>query len=118
MPVEVGSDYRRDDWTQQLMDWEDFLLALQSNGNEKDEADKGRRSLYLAQHSLFNQFPRLRADFELPPYVYAAPPAPPDYEGYEPPGNDEQLVANAWIGPRGTISPAHTVRACQEPSPD
>ncbi|KAG8874728.1 hypothetical protein FRB97_005686 [Tulasnella sp. 331] len=108
VPIEVGADYRRDDWTQRLMDWETFLQALDGREDETDEPGSGPSSLYLAQHSLFNQFPAMRADIEVPPYVYAVPPAPSDYPDYEPPGNDEQLVMNAWIGPRGTISPAHT----------
>lgn len=101
VPVEVGKDYRTDDWTSTLMPWDEFLSSLDS-GTEKP--------LYLAQHSLFMQFPSLRADIEVPDYVYTCPSPPPDYPEYEPPGNEEQLVLNAWLGPKGTVSPAHTVR--------
>lgn len=99
VPVEVGRDYRTDDWSQKLVAWDEFLSSLDSD----DDAD----TLYLAQHSLLMQFPALRADIEVPDYVYSALPRPP---GCEPPANDEQLVINAWLGPKGTISPAHTVR--------
>lgn len=74
------------------------------------ESGKGDASvLYLAQHNLLSQFPSLRDDIVVPDYVYSCPPAPPDYPDYRPPGNDDQLVVNAWLGPKGTISPAHTV---------
>lgn len=103
VPVEVGSDYRDNDWTQKLMNWDDFLATL-APGSER-----GHDVLYLAQHSLLMQFPALRADIIVPDYVYACLLAPADFPGYKPPGNDEQLVINAWLGPAGTISPAHTV---------
>ncbi|KAG9004797.1 hypothetical protein FRB94_002046 [Tulasnella sp. JGI-2019a] len=103
VPVEIGEDYRKDDWNQELMDWEHLLNRLSSQNVERNQP-----TVYLAQHSLFNQFPALRADIEVPPYVYSVPPVPADYPTYEPPTNDEQLVINTWIGPGGTVSPAHT----------
>ncbi|KAG7452789.1 Clavaminate synthase-like protein [Guyanagaster necrorhizus] len=96
VPVEVGKDYRNDDWTQQIMPWDEFLASLESDAPDK--------MLYLAQHNLFMQFPDLRADIIVPDYVYSAPSA----LNYVPPGNDEQLVLNTWLGPGGTVSPAHT----------
>ncbi|KAJ7063462.1 hypothetical protein C8F01DRAFT_1209770 [Mycena amicta] len=96
LPVEVGRDYRTDDWTQKLIEWDTFLASLD---------DSSDAPMYLAQHSLLMQFPSLRADIQVPDYVYAAVPRP---AGCEPPGNDEQLVINAWLGPKDTISPAHT----------
>jgi hypothetical protein len=98
--VEIGNDYRADDWTQTLMDWDEFLDSLTSDAGPL---------LYLAQHSLFLQFPHLREDIEIPDYVYFCPNPPKHFPHYRPPGNDEQLVLNAWFGPKGTISPAHTV---------
>ncbi|KAJ7739655.1 hypothetical protein DFH07DRAFT_926926 [Mycena maculata] len=95
VPVEVGRDYRTDDWTQKIMPWDAFLDALESP----------TELLYLAQHSLLMQFPALRADIVVPDYVYAALPRP---VGSAPPANDEQLVINAWLGPKDTVSPAHT----------
>jgi lysine-specific demethylase 8 len=106
VPVEIGSDYRSDDWTQKLMDLEDFLQALDSKGQPHQ---KTSGVLYLAQHSLFKQFPALRTDIIVPDYIYASLPSPVDFPKYNPPQNDEQLVINAWLGPGGTVSPAHTV---------
>lgn len=102
VPVEVGDDYRAIDWTQRIMNWDIFLDSIRKpNTNEV---------LYLAQHDLFRQFPELRDDIAIPDYVYASLPAPNDFPDYKPPGNDDQLVQNIWLGPAGTISPAHTVR--------
>ncbi|KAE9406675.1 Clavaminate synthase-like protein [Gymnopus androsaceus JB14] len=101
VPVEVGADYRTDDWMQEFMDWDDFLSALEPTSHST-------KVLYLAQHNLLMQFPDLNKDIVIPDYVYTCPPPPEDYPQYKPPGNDEQLVINGWLGPRGTISPAHT----------
>ncbi|KAH9890631.1 Clavaminate synthase-like protein [Cubamyces lactineus] len=103
VPVEVGSDYRSDDWTQKMMLWDEFLNNIDQASSEED-----RPVLYLAQHSLFKQFPALRDDIILPDYVYSSLDPPDNYPHYVPPGNEEQLVLNAWLGPRGTISPPHT----------
>ena len=98
VPVEVGSDYRTDDWSQEIMRWDDFLTSLtQPSG----------KALYLAQHSLFLQFPNMREDVIVPDYVYSCPNSSDSFPGYKPPTNDEQLVLNAWLGPKGTVSPAH-----------
>jgi lysine-specific demethylase 8 len=106
VPIEVGSDYRNEDWTQKMMTWEDFLMALDSQSRaHQNQSDV----LYLAQHDLLKQFPALRADILVPDYIYACLSSPADFPGYKPPCNDEQLVINAWLGPGGTVSPAHTV---------
>ena len=98
VPVEVGSDYRTDDWSQKIMGWDDFVTSLTQPSNEV---------LYMAQHSLFLQFPTMREDILVPDYVYSCPNSSDSFPGYKPPTNDEQLVLNAWLGPKGTISPAH-----------
>ncbi|KAI0668493.1 Clavaminate synthase-like protein [Trametes maxima] len=103
VPVEVGNDYRNDDWSQQMMPWDDFIDEL-----GPARAAEPRPVLYLAQHSLFKQFPALQSDIIVPDYVYAALNAPDDYPQYVPPSNEERLVLNAWLGPGGTVSPAHT----------
>lgn len=115
VPVEIGSDYREEDWSQKLMSWEAFLQNIgilpsdEHNKNNDSSEPQPRSILYLAQHNLFTQFPKLRSDIIVPDYVYSSPQAPSFFPAYKPPGNEEQLVINAWLGPRGTISPAHTV---------
>lgn len=101
VPLEVGGDYRNEDWGQELASWDGFLDYLVSSEHRKQVR-------YLAQHDLFAQFPPLRDDVRVPDYVYASPPAPGNYSSYRPPGNEEQLVMNVWLGPKGTVSPAHT----------
>ena len=91
VPIEVGNDYRSDDWSQTLIAWDDFLASLSSPDQH----------LYLAQYSLFAQFPKLRDDIVIPDIVYAALDAP----AYHPP---QDVILNAWLGPKGTVSPAHT----------
>ena len=95
VPVELGGNYTSEGWGQRILPFEEFLQSLESEGGEK---------LYLAQHDLFRQFPELERDVAVPDYVYSAPEA----EGYEAPGNEEGYVMNAWLGPEGTVSPAHT----------
>ena len=102
VPVEVGKDYRTDDWTQRMMSWDDFLDAL-----EKDPTHSS--ILYMAQHNLLSQFHALREDILVPDYVFTSPQAPATYPFYRPPNNEEELALNAWLGPPGTVSPAHTV---------
>ena len=121
VPVEIGCDYRADDWSQKILPWEAFLqgigvtLDIHNNVDEgsKDKLHSGdvanEEVLYLAQHNLLTQFPALRSDIIVPDYVYSSPPSPDAFPSYCPPGNDEQLVINAWLGPKGTVSPAHTV---------
>ncbi|KAI9056931.1 Clavaminate synthase-like protein [Trametes sanguinea] len=103
VPVEVGSDYRSDDWMQRMMRWEEFLESLKGSSG-----DGAHPVLYLAQHSLFTQFPALRDDIIVPDYVYSSLNAPSNYPQYTPPSNEDQLVLNAWLGPARTVSPAHT----------
>ena len=98
VPVEVGSDYRTDDWSQKIMGWDDFLTSISQPSNEV---------LYLAQHNLFLQFPNMREDVIVPDYVYSCLNSSDSFPDYRPPANNEQLVLNVWLGPKGTMSPAH-----------
>lgn len=98
VPVEVGDDYRSDDWSQKLISWDDLLSSLSPSADT-------HHSIYLAQYNLFAQFPGLRDDIILPDIVYASLDSP-DFPAHDPPCN---VILNAWLGPRGTVSPAHTV---------
>lgn len=99
VPVEVGLNYTTQDWGQRITPFDTFLHSLAPESKEK---------LYLAQHDLLNQFPRLRDDIVIPDLVYSSPDAPPHFPTYTPPGNDDGYLINAWLGPAGTVSPAHT----------
>ncbi|KIJ17138.1 hypothetical protein PAXINDRAFT_98211 [Paxillus involutus ATCC 200175] len=101
VPVEVGNDYRLDDWTQKLLGWDEFLSSLDSEG---ESGQRRRHTLYLAQHNLLTQFPRLQEDIIVPDIVYAYLTSP-DFPNYEPPTN---VILNAWLGPTRTVTPAHT----------
>ena len=109
VPIEIGNDYRVDGWSQQMMPWEDFLRWLRMHdGTRKDEM------VYLAQHSLLTQFPKLRDDILIPDLVYIVPNTREAV--HKPPANEDRLIINAWLGPKGTISPAHKVRLHLYPS--
>lgn len=108
VPVEIGVDYRAQEWTQKLMQWDDFLAYLDLDDRPSSTNKMQNDTIYLAQYDLSLQFPELLKDIIVPDYVYASMDSP-DLCNYRPPRNDEQLVINMWLGPKGTISPAHTV---------
>ena len=117
VPVEVGADYSREDWGQDVMLWSDFLRQCrwdQSDMPSESSAERGHGSsasrhpiLYMAQHDLASQFPALEQDYALPDYVYTSPPPPQDWPDYKPPATSDGVLTNLWIGPAGTISPPH-----------
>ena len=100
VPVEKGKHYSDQNWTQEIIPFESFLRHIESTSDSSGE------TLYLAQHDLFRQFPELSKDIEIPDYVYSAPES--TFEGYVPPSHEEGYIMNAWFGPGGSISPAHT----------
>lgn len=108
VPVEVGSDYRADDWKQRIMPWEEFLSFLHLE--DHPALENAPDVYYLAQHDLTKQFPKLLEDIIIPDYLYA------DLEssglpGYDPPQNAERMLLNTWLGPKSTLSPPHIVSA-------
>lgn len=107
VPIEVGHDYRDDDWSQALMDWEYFLDVIR-DGSIGCRPSEAKQALYLAQHNLLRQFPSLRRDIVIPDYAYCALTSR-DFPGYKAPENAEGVILNAWLGPEGATSPAHFV---------
>ena len=104
VPVEVGNNYLLETWKQVIMSWDSFLASLEF---EDQESSGDGELFYLAQHDLFMQMPALQDDFIVPDYAYASLVS--DGRTHVPPNNESQLVINSWLGPRGTVSPPHTV---------
>lgn len=89
VPIEIGSNYASDEWSQQLVKLRDFLYRQfgQTKGDQEIE--------YLAQHELFAQIPALQADICVPDYCTVSAT------------NEADVDIKAWLGPRHTISPMH-----------
>lgn len=105
VPVEIGSSYTEDSWSQKLMRFGDFIeqyLASQTS------AETG----YLAQHDLFTQIPSLKNDISTPDFCFTVPPAATGAAAQTAGVNETiQLtdpLVNAWLGPAGTKTPLHT----------
>lgn len=88
VPIEIGSRYTDEDWSQQLLTFSEFL--------QNHVLKKSDKVGYLAQHQLFDQIPELKEDFMVPEYCSFT-----DNSSEEPPD------INAWFGPAGTVSPLH-----------
>lgn len=105
VPVEVGNSYLLDSWKQVIMSWDDFLTSIDFEDQSRTAATEEVQ--YLAQHDLFKQFPALQDDVVVPDYAYASLTS--GGRRHVPPSNESQLVISSWLGPLGTLSPAHTV---------
>ncbi|WVQ84998.1 hypothetical protein IAT38_007162 [Cryptococcus sp. DSM 104549] len=110
VPVEIGKAYDDSGWGQKVIPLESFLARAGYAVADHTDSDSTAGPLYLAQYSLFDQFPELARDMSFPDYVWSCPPTPETYPTYQPPSSDDGVVVNVWIGSGESeiISPAHT----------
>jgi lysine-specific demethylase 8 len=105
VPIEVGSSYTDDGWSQKIIPFAEFVEEYL---NPTSPSDVG----YLAQHDLFTQVPTLREDILVPDYCYATPPPQADHKVAEHISDEshelEAPLMNAWLGPKSTKTPLHT----------
>ncbi|RSH90909.1 hypothetical protein EHS25_010085 [Saitozyma podzolica] len=104
VPVEIGAAYDQEGWGQRIVPLRDMMArAGYDVAPETPGADSGA-PLYLAQHSLLEQFPELGGDICMPDYVWSNPA--PDRA----PATDDGIIINVWLGSASSevISPAHT----------
>jgi len=96
-----GEHYLSLDFDEQLVRLSDFVDQL-----ERAEEGGGRRA-YLAQHALFDQVPQLRDDIAVPDYCSLSLEEEDEAEGGGEVAVAGELRINAWLGPKGTVSPLH-----------
>ena len=99
VPIELGSSYVSESWSQNLISFSEFLSThLLHNTDPKG---------YLAQHDLLSQIPGFYKDISTPDYCYTSPPRDPPDGPQVQFIETEDVMRNIWLGPAGTRSPLH-----------
>ena len=124
VPVELGKMYTDKEWGQKIMTFREFMANFMMVGDARltgvVESNDANDTGYLAQHDLLTQIPALRSDIAIPDYCYINPPR--ELKTFEAPPTDRdscsddeddvffppEPLLNIWLGPAGTVSPAHT----------
>ncbi|OWF55130.1 lysine-specific demethylase 8-like isoform X2 [Mizuhopecten yessoensis] len=111
VPIEIGSKYTDDKWTQKLMTVSEFIDQFitadmsRSNDVTGSRLKQDKPVGYLAQHQLFNQIPELQDDIVIPDYCVLGGTGSTNPETSD--DDVEEVDINAWFGPKGTVSPLH-----------
>lgn len=105
VPIEIGQNYSNENWSQQLMRFEEFFRRQIIDHGAADVAGSEQRTStsieYLAQHNLFDQIPQLKTDIIVPEYCCISGDAERNEAVYD------DIDIKAWLGPQGTVSPMH-----------
>ncbi|XP_054717854.1 lysine-specific demethylase 8-like [Uloborus diversus] len=88
VPIEIGSKYTDDSWTQKLMTMEQFVNTVYKIKLCTKKLD------ILLQHNIFDQIPELLKDIRIPMYISKE-------------ANEKNVDISIYFGPKGTVSPLH-----------
>lgn len=88
-PVEIGNHYLDENWTQEIMQLNEYLMKYVFTGETENIA-------YIAQHNWIHQIPELMYDFEIPDLcdIFL---------------NPEMIcvLTHIWFGVKSTLTPLH-----------
>jgi hypothetical protein len=124
VPVELGRDYMSTEWRSTLLSLESFVTACRrmdaenrmhssvqthvspaSPDSTANTSISDTSRVYLAQHTLLEQIPELKADILIPDYCCLSPPTRQDQVDES--RVDDEPAIHVWIGPGGTVSCLH-----------